>query len=35
MAHINGLPVGLSIIGRRGADTMLLSIASAIDLGRQ
>lgn len=30
MARIDGLPLGLSIIGRRGADTMLLSIASAV-----
>ena len=28
MAHIDGLPLGLSIVGRRGADTMLLSIAA-------
>jgi amidase len=30
MAHIDGLPLGLSIVGRQGADTMLLSIASQI-----
>jgi amidase len=30
MAHIDGLPIGLSIVGRRSADTMLLSIASAL-----
>jgi amidase len=35
MARINGLPIGLSIIGGRGADTMLLSIATAIDLDRE
>ncbi len=28
MAHIDGLPLGLSIVGRQGADTMLLSIAT-------
>ena len=31
MAHIDGLPLGLSIVGRRGADTMLLSIAAGIE----
>jgi amidase len=30
LAHIDGLPLGLSIIGRRDTDTMLLSIASRI-----
>jgi amidase len=30
MAEIDGLPLGLSIVGRRGADTMLLEIASAL-----
>ncbi len=30
LAHINGLPLGLSIVGRRDTDTMLLSIASRI-----
>jgi amidase len=30
MAQIDGLPLGLSIVGCRGADTMLLSIASSI-----
>jgi amidase len=28
LAHIDGLPLGLSIVGRRGADTMLLSLAT-------
>ena len=32
LAHIDGLPLGLSILGRRGADTMLLSIASRLSL---
>jgi amidase len=27
MAQIDGLPLGLSIVGRRGADTMLLAVA--------
>jgi amidase len=27
IARISGLPIGLSIVGRRGADTMLLSLA--------
>jgi amidase len=31
MARIYDLPLGLSIVGSRGADTMLLSIASRID----
>ena len=30
LAKIDGLPLGLSIVGRQGADTMLLSIASTI-----
>jgi amidase len=30
LAKIGGLPLGLSIVGRQGADTMLLSIASTI-----
>jgi len=30
MAQIDGLPLGLSIVGCRGADTMLLSIATRI-----
>jgi amidase len=30
MARLDGLPLGLSIIGRRGADTMLLRIASQL-----
>jgi amidase len=30
MAQIDGLPLGLSIVGRQGADTMLLSIATAL-----
>jgi len=32
MARLDGLPIGLSIIGRRDADTMLLSLASALSL---
>jgi amidase len=32
MAQIDSLPLGLSIVGRQGADTMLLSIASSIEL---
>jgi amidase len=32
MAQIDGLPLGLSILGRRGADTMLLSVASRLSL---
>jgi amidase len=31
-AHIDGLPLGLSIVGRQGADTMLLTIASRLSL---
>jgi amidase len=30
MAQIDGLPLGLSIVGRQGADTMLLAIASKL-----
>ena len=30
VAQIDGLPLGLSILGRRGADTMLLEVASAL-----
>jgi amidase len=30
LAQLDGLPLGLSIIGRRGADTMLLGIASQL-----
>jgi amidase len=30
MAQLDGLPLGLSIVGRRGADTMLLGIASQL-----
>jgi len=30
MAQLDGLPLGLSIIGRRGADTMLLGVASQL-----
>jgi amidase len=30
LAQIDGLPLGLSIVGRQGADTMLLSLASRI-----
>lgn len=33
LAQTDGLPLGLSIVGRRGADTMLLSIASRIGAG--
>jgi amidase len=31
LAQIDGLPLGLSIVGRQSADTMLLSIASRIE----
>ncbi len=31
MARIDGLPLGLSIVGRQGADTMLLALATKID----
>ena len=30
VAQIDGLPLGLSIVGSRGADTMLLEVASAL-----
>src|SRR5208283_3122733 len=30
LARIDGLPLGLSIVGRRGADTMLLSMAAGM-----
>jgi len=30
LAQLDGLPLGLSIVGRRGADTMLLGIASQL-----
>ena len=33
MATIDGLPLGLSIVGRQGTDTMLLSIAAALGAG--
>ena len=33
LAQIDGLPLGLSIVGRRGADTMLLSIAAGVAEG--
>jgi Asp-tRNA(Asn)/Glu-tRNA(Gln) amidotransferase A subunit family amidase len=32
MAEIDGLPLGLSILGRQGADTTLLEIASRLSL---
>jgi amidase len=35
MARLNGLPLGLSIVGRPGADTMLLGIASQLSSGKQ
>ena len=31
MAQIDGLPLGLSVVGQRGADTMLLAIARSIE----
>ena len=34
LAHIDGLPLGLSIVGKQGADTMLLAIASSITTSR-
>jgi amidase len=34
LAHIDGLPLGLSIVGQQGADTMLLAIASSITTSR-
>lgn len=33
LARLDGLPLGLSILGQRGVDTMLLSIASRVGLG--
>src|SRR5262245_16739514 len=35
MAHLDGLPLGLSIVGRRGADMMLLGLASQLSSVRQ
>jgi amidase len=35
MAQLDGLPLGLSLVGRRGADTMLLRIASQLSRVRQ
>jgi len=35
MAQLDGLPLGLSIVGRRGADSMLLGIASQLSSVRQ
>jgi amidase len=35
MARLDGLPLGLSIVGRRGADTTLLGIASQLSSPRQ
>jgi len=32
MARVDGLPVGLSLMGRRNTDTMLLSLALALDI---
>ena len=29
--HIDGLPLGLSIVGRQGADTMLLALAKRVE----
>ncbi len=34
LAQIDGLPLGLSIVGRQGADTMLLSVATRIEVDR-
>lgn len=31
LAHVNGLPVGLSLLGDRGADEALISLAKGID----
>jgi amidase len=35
VAQLDGLPLGLSIVGRRGADTMLLGIASQFSSARR
>jgi amidase len=35
MAQLDGLPLGLSIVGRRGADMMLLGVASQLSSLRQ
>ena len=35
LAHIDGLPLGLSIVGARDADTMLLSVATPAATGAQ
>jgi amidase len=33
-AHVAGLPVGLSIVGARGSDAMLVAVAKAMEAGR-
>jgi amidase len=33
-AHVGGLPVGLSILGARGADAALVAVAKAMEAGR-
>jgi len=35
MAQLDGLPLGLSIVGRRGADMMLLGLSSQLSSARQ
>ena len=32
-AHVNGLPVGLSILAARGADATLVAVAKAMEAG--
>jgi amidase len=33
-AHVDGLPVGLSILGARGSDATLVAVAKALEIGR-
>ena len=33
-AHVDGLPVGLSILGARGSDAMLVAVARALEAAR-
>jgi amidase len=34
-AHVDGLPVGLSILGTRGSDAALVAVAKALEAGRR
>jgi amidase len=33
-ANVDGLPVGLSILGARGSDVALVAVAKAMEAGR-